>query len=142
MTEMKEWVSWFRNASPYINAHRNQVFVLALSGEALANHNLANIINDISLLNSLGIRLAIVFGARPQIDEELADRGIRSKFHLGLRVTEERMMPAVLKAYGRLRSELEARLSMGVVNSPMHGAKIRVVSGNFVMAKPHGVSRG
>ncbi|KZZ11107.1 amino-acid N-acetyltransferase, partial [Oleiphilus sp. HI0078] len=99
-------------------------------------------INDISLLNSLGIRLAIVFGARPQIDEELADRGIRSKFHLGLRVTEERMMPAVLKAYGRLRSELEARLSMGVVNSPMHGAKIRVVSGNFVMAKPHGVSRG
>ncbi len=142
MTEMKEWVSWFRNASPYINAHRSQVFVLALSGEALEHDNLSNIINDISLLNSLGIRLAIVFGARPQIDEELAQEGIHSQFHLGLRVTEETMLPAVLKAYGRLRSELEARLSMGLVNSPMHGAKIRVVSGNFVMAKPHGVNQG
>lgn len=139
---MKEWVSWFRNTSPYINAHRNQVFVLALSGEAIKHENLSNTINDISLLNSLGIRLVIVFGARPQIDEALAEQGIISKFHSGLRVTEESMIPGVLTAYGRIRSELEARLSMGVVNSPMHGAKIRVVSGNFVMAKPLGVNKG
>ena len=142
MNEMKEWVSWFRNASPYINAHRNQVFVLALSGEAIKHENLSNTINDVSLLNSLGIRLVIVFGARPQIDDALSENGIVSRFHQGLRVTEECMLPAVLKAYGLLRSELEARLSMGVVNSPMHGAKIRVVSGNFVMAKPHGVNSG
>jgi len=142
MSETKEWVSWFRNVSPYINAQRQQVMVLALSGEALAHPNLDSIIHDISLLNSLGVRLLIVFGARPQIDAALLEEGLESSFHNGLRVTEETMMPGVLKAYGRLRSELEARLSMGLVNSPMYGAKIRVVSGNFVMAKPHGVSDG
>jgi len=142
MSEMKEWVGWFRKASPYINAQRNQVMVLAISGEALTHPNLDNIIHDIALLNSLGIRLVIVFGARPQIDSLLKTNGIESKFHQALRVTDISMMPYVLGAYGRLRSELEAKLSMGIVNSPMHGAKLNVVSGNFVKAKPYGVSDG
>lgn len=146
MTDIQEWVAWFRHASPYINAQRNQVMVLALSGEALAHSNLENIIHDIALLNSLGIRLVIVFGARPQIDEILLKNGVSSRFHLTnhqlLRVTNDEMIPYILSAYGRLRSELEAKLSMGVINSPMQGAKINVVSGNFVMAKPHGVSEG
>lgn len=146
MTELKEWVAWFRHASPYINAQRNQVMVLALSGEALGHTNLENIIHDIALLNSLGIRLVIVFGARPQIDTILKQNKIKSEFHHTnhqlLRITSEEMMPFVLSAYGRLRSELEAKLSMGVINSPMQGAKINVVSGNFVMAKPYGVSEG
>lgn len=146
MTDIQEWVAWFRHASPYINAQRNQVMVLALCGEALAHKNLENIIHDIALLNSLGIRLIIVFGARPQIDDILRHNNIGTDFHLTnhqlLRVTSDEMMPYVLSAYGRLRSELEAKLSMGVINSPMQGAKINVVSGNFVMAKPHGVSEG
>jgi amino-acid N-acetyltransferase len=142
MAEMKEWVSWFRGASPYINSQRNQVVVLALSGEALQHENLDNIIHDIALLNSLGIRLVIVFGARPQIDNALASNELQSEFYQELRITEPHMMPIVLDAYGRLRSELEAKLSMGIINSPMDGAKIRVVSGNFVMAKPHGVTDG
>ncbi len=146
MSEMKEWVAWFRHASPYINAQRNQVMVLALSGESLAHGNLENIIHDIALLNSLGIRLIIVFGARPQIDEILLKNQIASRFyqlkHQLLRITNEEMIPYLLSAYGRLRSELEAKLSMGVINSPMQGARINVVSGNFVMAKPFGVSDG
>lgn len=146
MTDIKEWVAWFRHASPYINAQRNQVMVLALSGEALAHANLENIIHDIALLNSLGIRLVIVFGARPQIDEVLKNNDVATRFHMTnhqlLRITSEEMMPYVLSAYGRLRSILEAKLSMGVINSPMQGARINVVSGNFVMAKPHGVSEG
>ncbi|MFV1872841.1 MAG: amino-acid N-acetyltransferase [Oleiphilus sp.] len=146
MNDLKEWVAWFRHASPYINAQRNQVMVLALSGEALAHSNLENIIHDIALLNSLGIRLVIVFGARPQINDILKQNSVTSDFHRSnhqrLRVTSEEMMPYVLAAYGRLRSTLEAKLSMGVINSPMQGAKINVVSGNFVMAKPYGVSEG
>lgn len=146
MTDIKEWVAWFRHASPYINAQRNQVMVLAMSGEALAHSNLENIIHDIALLNSLGIRLVIVFGARPQVDSILKQNNVSSRFHLTnrqlLRITSEDMMPYVLSAYGRLRSELEAKLSMGVINSPMQGAKINVVSGNFVMAKPHGITDG
>lgn len=142
MSEMKEWVGWFRKASPYINTHRNKVIVLAISGETLQHSNFDNIVHDIALLNSLGVRLVIVFGARPQIDETLKKNGIVASFHQSLRITDPEMMPFVLEAYGRLRSEIEAKLSMGIINSPMHGAKINVVSGNFVMARPHGVSGG
>ncbi len=138
----KDWVSWFRHASPYINAHRNQTLVIALSGATLEHANLENLIHDLALLNSLGVRLIVVFGARPQIDEGLSRQHIPGKFHKGLRVTDQQCLPVVLEAYGRLRAELEAKLSMGVINSPMHGARISVVSGNFVMAKPMGVLDG
>lgn len=136
------WVSWFRHASPYIKAHQNRTMVLALSGEMLASDALENRIHDIALLNSLGVRLIIVFGARPQIDQQLAKHSLQSTFHKGLRVTESNMLEAVIEAYGKLRTELEAKLSMGVTNSPMDGAQIKVVSGNFVMAKPVGVLDG
>lgn len=142
MKDLKQWLGWFRSASPYINSQRNQRMVLALSGEALGHENLENIIHDIALLNSLGVKLTIVFGARPQIDVALQQQSIESIFHQGLRVTTSQSLSPVLEAYGRLRSEIEAKLSMGVVNSPMHGSKIKVVSGNYVMAKPHGVLDG
>jgi len=138
----KEWVNWFRQSSPYINAHRKRTVVLTLCGEALEDDNLINIIHDIALLNSLGVRLVVAFGARPQIDARLNDAGVQSEFHEGLRITHESMMPHILEVSGRLRATLEARLSTGVVNSPMHGAKIRVCSGNFIMARPVGVLQG
>ncbi|WP_250656647.1 amino-acid N-acetyltransferase [Alkalimarinus coralli] len=138
----KEWVNWFRQSSPYINAHRKRTVVLTLCGEALEDDNLINIVHDIALLNSLGVRLVVAFGARPQIDARLEEAGIASEFHLGLRVTHEEMLKYILEVSGRLRATLEARLSTGVVNSPMHGAKIRVCSGNYVMARPVGVLEG
>jgi amino-acid N-acetyltransferase len=48
----------------------------------------------------------------------------------------------VQQAVGTLRSDLEARLSMGLVNSPQHGAEMLVISGNFIRAKPLGVIDG
>lgn len=141
-TDRQHWVNWFRQASPYINAHRDKTFVIALSGEALAHDNINNIVHDLALLTSLGVQLVVVYGGRPQIDALLLERGIECKFHQGLRITTPEILGPVLSAYGMLRAELEAKLSMGVVNSPMYGAKIRVVSGNFVVAKPHGVNDG
>ena len=81
----KEWVNWFRQSSPYINAHRKKTVVLTLCGEALDDDNLINIVHDIALLNSLGVRLVVAFGARPQIDSRLAEAGIN--FRLSFRVT-------------------------------------------------------
>lgn len=139
---MKDWVDWFRHASPYINAHRNQIHVMALSGEAIEHKNFEKIIHDLALLSSLGVKLVVVFGARPQIDQNLSRLEIQSQFHKGLRITNQQILPHVLEAYGLLRSELEAKLSMGIINSPMHGSKINVVSGNYVWAKPMGVNDG
>ncbi len=141
-SEDKNWLFWFRHSSPYINAHRGKTVVLAMGGEALDHTNLTNVIHDIALLNSLGVRLVLVFGARPQIEKTLALAGIESVIHHGLRVTPEAAMPHILAAVGQLRAKLEAQLTTGVVNSPMHGAGIRVMSGNLVTARPVGVLDG
>jgi len=135
-------VYWFRHSAPYINAHRGRTMVLLLGGEVLEHPNLTHIIHDIALLNSLGVRLVIVFGARPQIDQRLRDAGVEPQFHHGMRVTNEQALVCVQEAVGRLRHMLEARLSMGLINSPMHGAHIQVVSGNWVSARPIGVVNG
>ncbi|MBS3804000.1 MAG: amino-acid N-acetyltransferase [Oleiphilaceae bacterium] len=137
-----EWLHGFRHSSPYINAHRGRTVVLTLSGEAIAHDNLLNIIHDITLLSSLGVRLVVAFGARPQIQARLDEAGHLSRFHKRLRITPEAHLPCVLEAIGALRAHLESRLSMGLINSPMHGARIRVTSGNFVAARPVGVLDG
>ena len=135
-------VSWFRQSAPYINAHRGKTFVLMLGGDAIAHANFVNTVHDIALLNSLGIRLVLAIGARPQIEAQLATEKLKSIFHQGLRVTDEHTLQVVKRASGAVRAEVEALLSTGVPNSPMHGAGIRSVSGNFVTAKPIGVRDG
>lgn len=137
-----DWLHSFRHSSPYINAHRGSTVVLVVGGDALASDNLLNIIHDITLLSSLGIRLVVAFGARPQIQQRLELAGQQSDFAEGLRITPEHHLPFITEAVGSLRSWLESRLSMGLVNSPMHGARIRVASGNFVAARPVGVLDG
>lgn len=142
MTTTKDYVKWFRNTAPYINAHRGKTFVLMISGEAIAHPNFATIIHDIALLNSLGVKLVLVHGARPQIEERVALRGLEARFAQGLRITDAATMECVKDAAGSMRAHIEALLTMGVANSPMHGARIRVCSGNFVIARPIGVRDG
>ena len=137
-----DYVKFFRQSSPYIHAHRGKTFVIMLSGETLAHANLSNIISDIALMSSLGVRLVIVHGARPQIEDRLQQRGIQSRFHNERRITDKQSLESVIDAVGNMRAMIESRLSVGLVNSPMHGARIRVVGGNFVTAKPLGVHDG
>lgn len=137
-----QYVKWFRHSSPYINAHRGKTFVLMLEGDAIADDNFAHIVQDIALLNSLGVRLVIVHGARPQIDQALNVLNIKSQFQGDLRITDQAALNAVRAAIGIVKSDIEARLSIGLPNTPMHGARIRVVSGNFVTAKPKGIIDG
>ena len=138
----KDYVKWFRNAAPYINAHRGKTFVLMFGGEAVEHDNFANIIHDIALLNSLGVKLVLVHGARPQIEERLKLRNISSDFVNNLRISDANTLASVKDATGSLRIHIEALLTMGLTNSPMHGAQIRVSTGNFVIAQPIGVTGG
>ncbi|MCM0613486.1 amino-acid N-acetyltransferase [Marinobacter sediminum] len=137
-----EWLHGFRHSSPYINAHRGRTVVLTIPGDAIEHGNFINIIHDIALLSSLGVRLVVAYGARPQIQSRLDRAGVESSFASGLRVTPENHLPMVMEATGGLRAYLESQLSMGLVNSPMHNARIRVSSGNYVAAKPVGVLNG
>lgn len=135
-------VAWFRRAAPYIHAHRGRVFVIAFGGEAVAARGFINLIHDIALLHALGVRIVLVHGARPQIDAQLAAKGMKPRYAQGLRVTDTATMDAVKAAVGGLRVEIEALLSTGIPNTPMAGARVRVASGNYVIARPRGVRAG
>lgn len=142
----QDYVTWFRNAAPYINQHRGKTMVLMFGGEALIHPNFTNIIHDIALLRSLGINLVIVHGARPQIEERMVRLGVNQQFaqdrDYHLRITDKQALSVVQDAVGSLRTQLEAHLTTGLANSPMHGSDLRVSSGNFVIAKPLGVKNG
>lgn len=142
MHPTNSFINWFRDSSPYIHAHRNRTFVIYFGGEAVQDVNLHNLIHDFALLNSLGIRLVLVHGIRPQIDQRLQKQQIQSQFHQQLRITDDIALQCVKESAGLVRVEIESLLSLGVANSPMSGAKIRVISGNFVTAQPLGVLDG
>ncbi|WP_246840867.1 amino-acid N-acetyltransferase [Hahella sp. CCB-MM4] len=136
-------VYWFRHSAPYIHAYRGRTVVILMPGEVLADKKrMSTIVQDIALLSSLGLKLVVAYGARPQIDERLNQCGLPVKLHHGLRITGTEELSCVTEVVGRLRSELEARLSMGLASSPMHGAALQVSSGNFVVARPVGVVDG
>ncbi|WP_034683485.1 amino-acid N-acetyltransferase [Acinetobacter sp. 1294596] len=135
-------VRWFRHSAPYINAHRNKTFVIMFGGEAVCHDNFQHIIHDIALLNSLGIRLVLVHGARPQINRNLEQFQLSAPFHKNRRITTRESLGCVMSAVGSIRLQIEALLSTGLANSPMYGAAIHVVSGNFVTAKPYGIHDG
>ncbi len=137
-----QYVHWFRHSAPYINAHRGKTFVLMFDGEAVQHENFQHIIHDIALLHSLGIRLILVHGARPQINQNLKASQLQTPFHNHRRITTRESLSAVMSASGSIRLQIEALLSMGLANSPMYGARIDVVSGNLITAKPYGIRDG
>lgn len=140
--DSKQLVNWFRSSAPYINAHRHKTFVLMVGGEALETDNFQHIINDIALLNSLGVKLVLVHGVRPQIQKQLDLHGHSSQFHHDLRITDDKSLALIKQAVGAVQIELQARLSMGLANSPMQGASIRTVVSNVVTAQPIGIKDG
>ncbi|MGM3173886.1 amino-acid N-acetyltransferase [Dickeya lacustris] len=137
-----ELVQGFRHSVPYINAHRGKTFVIMLGGEAIEHENFANIVNDIGLLHSLGIKLVVVYGARPQIDANLMAHHYEPRYHKHTRVTDSTTLELVKQAAGMLQLDITARLSMSLLNTPLQGAHINVVSGNFIIAQPLGVDDG
>ncbi len=142
ISDIDEHVDWFRQSAPYIHAHRGRTFVILFGGEAVEHDAFAHLIQDIALLGSLGVRIVLVHGARPQIEQQLSALKIKSEFADNLRITLSENMPAVEQAVGQVRMSIEAQLSMGLPNTPMSGAALRVVSGNFITARPYGIRNG
>lgn len=136
------FVSWFRQCTPYVHAHRDRTFVICFGGEAIADAKFPHLVHDVALLHGLGIRLVLVHGARPQIAQRLARQGAHMRYVRGLRVTDAAALSCVKEAAGVARVEIEALLSLGLANSPMAGVRIPVASGNFVTARPLGVLDG
>jgi len=142
VTKPEDFVAWFRSVAPYINAFRGKTFVIAFGGEVVADGKFVELTHDFNLLAALGIRLVLVHGARPQIEQHLVKNDLAGTYHQGIRLTDADAIQCVKEAVGRVRLEIEALLSMGLANSPMANADIRVAGGNFITAQPIGIING
>jgi amino-acid N-acetyltransferase len=136
------FVPWFRSVAPYIHAYRGETFVVGLCGEAIAAGKLSAFVQDLSILHAMGIRIVLVHGFRPQITEQLQAKGHPERFSHGMRITDAPALDAAQEAAGQLRFEIEAAFSQGLPNTPMANATVRVISGNFLTARPVGIVDG
>lgn len=141
-SDTASFVDWFRAAAPYIHAFRGKTFVIAFGGDTMLRHDFVDLIHDVNLLNALGVRLVLVHGVRPQVEERLAARGGEALYVRDRRVTDLETLEVVKDAVGSVRVDIESMLSVGLPNTPMAGAEIRVASGNYVTAQPAGVVDG
>jgi amino-acid N-acetyltransferase len=136
------FVPWFRSVAPYIHMHRGKTFVVAVCGEAIAAGKLTHIAQDLALIQSMGVKIVLVHGFRPQVNEQLAAKGHAPKYSHGIRITDSVALDCAQEAAGQLRYEIEAAFSQGLPNTPMAGATVRVISGNFITARPVGIVDG
>jgi amino-acid N-acetyltransferase len=137
-----QFIAWLRDVAPYVHAHRGKTFVVAFAGELIEAGLLNSLVHDLSLLQAMGIRLVIVHGSRPQVQAQLKLKGLQARFSHGMRITDPAALECVKEAAGEIRLDLEAAFSQGLPNTPMAHARIRVVSGNFVIARPVGILDG
>ncbi len=136
------FVPWFRAVAPYMHAYRGKTFVVAMAGELIAAGKLNAFVQDLAILHSMGIKLVLVHGFRPQVNEQLAAKGQVSRFSHGLRITDAVALDCAQEAAGQLRFEIEAAFSQGLPNTPMANSTVRMVSGNFLTARPVGIIDG
>jgi len=141
MTDTAHHIAWFRHTGPYIKAHRGRTFVIYLGNGALESQGLLTLIHDVALLHSLGVKLVLVHATREAIDTALP-AGQAAQFHDGVRITDDLTLAVASETAARQRVQLERLLSMGLPNTPLTGAHLRVLSGNVVTAKPIGVRDG
>jgi amino-acid N-acetyltransferase len=135
-------IKWFRDASPFINSHRKKTFLLYLGSQALQSENLANIIRDIALLNSLGIKLVIVHGWSGLLKQASAsiEENAWSKFLDGIIVPD--LLEASVNLIAGTQSQLLSKLSAGTPSSSMYRSDLVVTTGNFIRARPKGIING
>ncbi|MDO8299053.1 amino-acid N-acetyltransferase [Lacisediminimonas sp.] len=137
-----QFVQWLRSVAPYIHAFRGKIFVVAFPGELVMAGALPVLAHDLSLLHALGIKVVIVHGSRPQVQEQLALRNVQARFQNGVRITDAAALECAKEAAGELRLDIEAAFSQGLPNTPMAHSAIRIISGNFVTARPVGIIGG
>jgi amino-acid N-acetyltransferase len=136
------FVPWFRSVAPYIHKFRNQTFVVGIAGEAIAAGKLHHLAQDLAMIQSMGVKIVLVHGFRPQVNEQLKAKGHAPKYSHGIRITDEVALDCAQEAAGQLRYEIEAAFSQGLPNTPMADSTVRVISGNFITARPVGIVDG
>ena len=88
----------FGNVLKYLEKYKNDLIVIKYGGNVLIDRNIFNnFINDINILNNLGLSIIVVHGGGPRIERELKKKKIQSNFINGLRVTDKNVISIVEK---------------------------------------------
>lgn len=140
------FVAWLRDVAPYIHSFRGKTFVIGFAGELVQKGGLEALIQDVAMLHAMGMRIVLVHGSRPQVQEQLDLRKVSSRYGTGAmsgyRITDPAALECAKEASGELRLDIEAAFSQGLPNTPMAGSRISVISGNFIIARPVGIVDG
>ena len=94
------FVPWFRTVAPHIHAYHGKTFVVAIAGELIAAGKLNPFAQDLAILHAMGIKLVLVHGFRPQVDEQLRSKGHTSRFSQGVRSPGARSIQSFTRVCG------------------------------------------
>ena len=85
-----------QNVPKYVKKYKKDLIVIKYGGNVLIDRNIFNnFIEDISILNKLGLSIVVVHGGGPRIERKLKEKKIQTKFINGLRVTDEKVISIV-----------------------------------------------
>lgn len=133
----------FREAAPYIDYLRGKTLVIAISDGLLSPDKFHPIAADINLLAGLGAKPVLVYGCGRQAEALARQAGVKMPVRQGCRVIGAALLNCAKQADGILRSSIEAALSSASAHPLQRGRRrLRVVSGNFLSARPVGIIGG
>ncbi|PTX99019.1 amino-acid N-acetyltransferase [Opitutus sp. ER46] len=122
-----------RGILKYVPRFQGQIFILAVDGSIVADENIGNLLVDIAVLRSLGIKVVLVHGIGQQIQELSVARKIPITNTDGTGVTDAATMDLAIRASSRVSHALIEGLTQ-------NGLKCAVT--NAVRALPTGIIRG
>ncbi len=121
-------------ALPYIQKYSNKIVVIKYGGNAMINEDLKNaVMGDIALLSLIGVKVVLVHGGGPEINDTLAKIGKKSEWVDGLRVTDKETVDVVqMVLAGKVNKSLVALLgrlgskAIGLCGADGHLIKAKV----------------
>ena len=117
----------------YIDKYLNEVIVIKCGGSVLLDENLFNqFIEDISVINKLGLSAIVVHGGGKNIKKKLDKYGIESKFIDGLRVTDEKIIKIVEEAL----LELNLEILKNITNKEAKAQSVTPKNENIIKISP------
>ena len=121
-------------ALPYIQLYRKKTIVVKYGGNAMINEELKEaVMHDLVLLSTVGIKVVLVHGGGPAINETLNKIGVESKFSNGLRVTDKETVDVVqMVLAGKVNKDLVCKIG----NLGGHAIGLSGMDGNMIKCKP------
>jgi amino-acid N-acetyltransferase len=122
-----------RGILQYVPRFQGQIFVIAIDGSIVADENFGNLLVDIAVLRSLGIKVVLVHGVGHQLQELSALRGIPITNSDGTGVTDAATLDLAIRASSRVSH---------VILEGLTGSSLKAVITNAVRAVPVGIIKG